>query len=128
MGCESDPRRQTLRIVRGGGPKLPKELRDRIRALSDDVVAVLEQALHDDDVRVRLVAAQILLDRGYGRPAQATDDPDDEAQLERRVARLEPANVCGLPLHRPLVEWSERQLEALSHPVVLERSSDAQLE
>jgi hypothetical protein len=29
--------------------------------------------LRDDDVRVRLVAAQTLLDRGYGRPAQATD-------------------------------------------------------
>ena len=57
----------------GGRPKLPEELRDRIRALSDDAVTVLEQALRDDDVRVRLVAAQTLLDHGYGRPAQATD-------------------------------------------------------
>jgi hypothetical protein len=57
----------------GGRPKLPEELRDRIRALSDDAVTVLEHALRDEDVRVRLVAAQTLLDRGYGRPAQAKD-------------------------------------------------------
>jgi len=56
-----------------GRPELAEELRDRIRALSTDAVSVLEQALHDEDVRVRLVAAQKLLDRGYGRPAQATD-------------------------------------------------------
>ena len=94
----------------GGRPKLPEELRDRIRALSDDAVTVLEQALRDDDVRVRLVAAQTLLDRGYGRPPQATDvtlttkqDASNvhlQALLEvARVRQRDAVDVSDHPLH-----------------------------
>ena len=57
----------------GGRPGLPPEVRARLSALSLPAVQVLADALYGDDARVRVVAAAHILDRLYGRPAQATD-------------------------------------------------------
>ena len=57
----------------GGRPGLPAEVRARPSALSLPDVPVLADALRGDDARVRVVAAAHMLDRLYGRPAQATD-------------------------------------------------------
>lgn len=57
----------------GGRPGLPAEVRARLSALSLPAVQALADALHGDDPRVRVVAAAHILDRLYGRPAQATD-------------------------------------------------------
>ena len=50
-----------------------REVRARLSALSLPAVQVLADALYGDDARVRVVAAAHILDRLYGRPAQATD-------------------------------------------------------
>ncbi len=78
----------------GGRPRLPEELRDRIRGLSEKAVNVLEQSLDSPEPRVALMAAQILLDRGYGKPSQQTDltlttapAPDEEPVTTLQLAR-----------------------------------------
>src|ERR1700755_2803220 len=57
----------------GGRPGLPAEVRARLSALSLSAVQALAEALYGGDARVRVVAAAHILDRLYGRPAQATD-------------------------------------------------------
>src|SRR5215207_751061 len=57
----------------GGRPGLPNEVRALLSELSLPAVQVLADALRGDDPRVRVVAAAHILDRLYGRPAQATD-------------------------------------------------------
>lgn len=57
-----------------GRPKMPEELREAFRASAPKALAtllyILENGVKDND-RVR--AAEILLDRGYGKPVQAID-------------------------------------------------------
>jgi hypothetical protein len=52
---------------------LPAEVRAKLSELSLPAVQALADALRGDDARVRVVAAARILDRFYGRPAQATD-------------------------------------------------------
>ena len=48
-------------------------MRARLSELSLPAVQALADALHGDDARVRVVAVAHILDRLYGRRAQATD-------------------------------------------------------
>ena len=57
----------------GGRPGLPAEVRARLSELTLAAVEALADALQGDDLRVRVVAAAHILDRLFGRPAQATD-------------------------------------------------------
>ena len=55
----------------GGRPKGEAKVREAAQAAGPKALAVLIDALADVDARVRLKAAEILLDRGFGKPAQA---------------------------------------------------------
>lgn len=59
----------------GGRPKMPDHLKKRFKEMSEDAVTLLQQALTDPGVRMRerLLAAQIVLDRAYGKPQQQID-------------------------------------------------------
>lgn len=75
----------------GGRPKTPEYLKDRIRNLSDKAVDAHEQALGSNDDRVKIQAAQILLDRGFGRATQQADvtvTAKDEIQQAHLAALL----------------------------------------
>jgi hypothetical protein len=54
----------------GGRPKMPEELKEAMRGLADKAIRVLSEAMDDDDRRVRVMAANAVLDRAYGKPAQ----------------------------------------------------------
>jgi Family of unknown function (DUF5681) len=54
----------------GGRPKLPAELREMFQARSQEALEVLTRCLHSDDERIAIMAAQAILDRGYGKPHQ----------------------------------------------------------
>lgn len=58
----------------GGRPKLPEEIKEIARASSGDafkrVVELMDSA---DDERVQLAAAKEVLDRAFGKPAQAME-------------------------------------------------------
>jgi hypothetical protein len=79
-----------------GRPKGISVLSDACRAHTDAAVAVLVAALSDDNVKNQLTAAQALLDRGYGRPAQSVDlgsDPERPLLLQEVIRRIvDPAN------------------------------------
>jgi len=54
--------------LRAGGKHVGRDAYFRFQS----VVRALADALQDDDARVRVIAAAHILDRLYGRPAQAT--------------------------------------------------------
>ncbi len=51
-----------------GRPKVPKDVREAIKAACPEAVRVLIELLHDKKSLIRLEAAKTLLDRGYGKP------------------------------------------------------------
>jgi HEAT repeat protein len=52
----------------------PKGIAALARQHTDKAIEVLAAALDDDDARVRVTAAEKLLDRGYGKPLTMTAD------------------------------------------------------
>lgn len=67
-GCSGNP-------AGGGRPKLPAELKAMCQGLAPEAIKVAAQLLNDSEQpgNVRLKAAEVILDRGYGKPAQAIE-------------------------------------------------------
>lgn len=63
----------------GGRPKEAAEVKDLARQHGPAALDKLAQWMRSDDPRASVAAAQALLDRGYGRPAQAIAIGQDEA-------------------------------------------------
>ena len=57
----------------GGRPKLPAEIKEMFQAKGPEALEVLTRCLQSGDDRVAMMAAQAILDRGYGRPTQSID-------------------------------------------------------
>ena len=55
----------------GGRTPLPEDLKTAARGLSMQALGVLQEALHDEDPRVRIVAANSILERAFGKSAPA---------------------------------------------------------
>ena len=51
----------------GGRPKIPADVKEAIKAACPEAVNVLIELLHDKKSLIRLEAAKVLLDRGYGK-------------------------------------------------------------
>lgn len=86
-----------------GRPKVDKEVRDAARQYGEEAITKLVELMRGDDRRTAMAAAQALLDRGYGKPAQAievsgelrtSDIPDD--QLHERIKQL--AAAAGIAI------------------------------
>lgn len=60
----------------GGRPKLDPKLKEMAQAKTAEAFNVVVQCLNDDDMKIRLKAAEMILDRGYGRPPQAITGED----------------------------------------------------
>lgn len=65
-----DPRRST-----NGRPKELPELKAACREQADKCLQVYVDALSDADPRIRLMAAERLLERGFGKPVIGDTDP-----------------------------------------------------
>ena len=73
----------------------PKGIAAKAREHSDKALDVLVAALDDADTRVRIAAANAILDRGYGKPVAMTADvtkklddlEDDELDTAINVLR-----------------------------------------
>ena len=59
-------------------------MREAARELSPQAIEVLRGAMEDDDPRVRIKAAEVLLDRAWGKPPQAIGQ-DAEAEPFRHI-------------------------------------------
>ena len=57
----------------GGRPRLPADIREVIKARAPPALEVLTRCLQSDDDRIAMLAAQAILDRGYGKPTQSID-------------------------------------------------------
>ena len=57
----------------GGRAKMPPEIRQMLTAKAQDAVQTITKFLNDGDPRVALKAAELLLDRCYGKPQQAEE-------------------------------------------------------
>ena len=59
----------------GGRPRLPEELKEAFRAACPDALEVLKRILTNEGAKDsdRIRCAEIILDRGYGKPVQAVD-------------------------------------------------------
>ncbi len=67
----------------GGRPKAMKKLVELARVYTEEAILTLAECLQDKDGRVRVAAANALLDRGWGKPVQPTEEqPDHEALSE----------------------------------------------
>ena len=61
----------------GGRPTLPADIREAFKAKAPQALEVLTRCLQSDDDRIAMMAAQAILDRGYGRPTQSIDVRED---------------------------------------------------
>ena len=64
-------------------------MESKARQHADKAVKTLADGLDDEDARVRLAAATALLDRGFGKPAQAIVGGSEEDNPLRVLARVE---------------------------------------
>lgn len=87
----------------GGRPKAIADLRDMAREYSQAAIETLASALHAEDERVRVAAAVALLDRAWGKPAQAVAGPDGEP-----LPLGQPYGVIILPPSRPIEDERDR--------------------
>jgi hypothetical protein len=75
-----------------GRPKMPKDLKEAFKAASPKALEILKKILADPAAKDndRLRAAEIILDRAYGKPAQAVDITTDAVTIKETLnERLE---------------------------------------
>ena len=72
----------------GGRSKLPADIREAFKAKAPQALEVLTRCLQSDDDRVAMMAAQAILDRGYGKPAQTIDAKINEDSSVRFYAEV----------------------------------------
>ena len=75
----------------GGRPKETGDIRLLARAHGPEAIRKLAEHMMGDDPRVSVAAAQALLDRGYGKPAQSIvggDDADNPLRLVTEIRRV----------------------------------------
>ena len=72
----------------GGRPKADPELREAARAYTMEAIDVLARWMRSDDARASVMACNALLDRGYGKPAQALTGADGENDVRVTIRHL----------------------------------------
>ena len=71
-----------------GRPKLPTEIRECFRAKAPAALEVLTRCLQSGDDRIAIMAAQAILDRGYGKPTQSIDANIEDGPTVRYYAEM----------------------------------------
>lgn len=72
----------------GGRPKADLRLKELAREHTEAAVQTLVDALKASNERTRVAAAEALLDRAYGRPAQAIIGGGEDDPAFRMVAEI----------------------------------------
>ena len=77
----------------GGRPKIRVDMRERVRVHAGAAIDTLVTVMHDDKApsAARVSAAIAILDRGYGRPAQAVHQ-----HVTRHVDELSDAELIAI--------------------------------
>ena len=81
----------------GGRPKKLRVLEDMAREHTVGAMRAIVAALDDDDVRVRLEAAGMILDRGWGKARQVVSgDPENPIRIEALLANVSGEELAAL--------------------------------
>ena len=112
----------------GGRAKMPPEIREMLEAKAQDAVNVYIKHLGDTDPRVSLKAAELILDRAYGKVQVASDgisievpentgSAQDLKDLHARVVGAAASGAVSLPeardmsaiieTHRKIIETTD---------------------
>jgi hypothetical protein len=75
----------------GGRPKGEGRVREAAREHTDEALGVLVAAMQDEDVRVRIKAAETILERGWGKPPQAITGEDGEGPARMEIGWTKPS-------------------------------------
>ncbi len=81
------------KILSDGRPKIPDDVKEALRAASPEAVALLVEIMQNpaEKTAYRLEAAKTILDRAYGKPAQAQDisfDVNNTADVLTQIRRV----------------------------------------
>ena len=105
----------------GGRPAIPLELKQAVRALTQDAIKTLELGvkgkLGDDTATTRLMAAQAILDRGWGKPPQAVEVVAGYKDAEPLLPHMTEDEV----LERLLAKRAERARNVTPERAAIER-------
>lgn len=71
----------------GGRPKAEGEVKQLARAYTSESIEKLAEWMRSDNAKASVSAATALLDRAWGRPAQAITGPDGGALLFQEIQR-----------------------------------------
>jgi len=98
----------------GGRPKVVSEVQAFAREYSEEAISALSDIIRDKKAppAARCVAANSILDRGYGRPSQTinqglVDKPVDQMTDEELMARLRALKDCQGETSAD-VEWENK--------------------
>jgi len=72
----------------GGRPKAEGEVKELARAYTVESIEKLAEWMRSDNAKASVSAATALLDRGWGRPAQAITGPDGGALQFQQIERV----------------------------------------
>lgn len=100
-----------------GRPKLAKEVKDMLAGLTPLAVQALADGLQSEDERVRLVAAQQILDRVLGKPAPSAKETGSGNNSQAHLQAL--AALAG-----QLPQQSGSQAQPTNTPTDNEREND----
>ena len=72
----------------GGRPPVPDDIKAMFTSLAPDAVRALAEALIGDDPRLRLQAAQAILDRAFGKPTVSAHIENVQSGPDAHLAAL----------------------------------------
>lgn len=74
-----------------GRPKVPKEIKDMLKAATPDAAGLLIQCIHDDKCKmeIRVKAATEILDRVFGKATQPIDGKMDNTVVVQFAEEIE---------------------------------------
>lgn len=99
-----------------GRPRTPDHIKEMLNGLTEKAVLALEDALDGDDPKLRLTAAQEVLNRALGRP-HTTASVDVKA-VDNSRALLEALIAVNAEEKRPMVIDAVATTDAGLHPAV----------
>ncbi len=78
-----------------GRPKQDPAIKEAARRHAEEALAVIVANMADESAAIRQKAAESILDRAYGKPAQSLTGPDDGPLLVEQIIRkiIEPART-----------------------------------
>jgi hypothetical protein len=110
----------------GGRPRTPEHVKAMLEGLTEKAVFALEDALDGDDPKLRVVAAQEVLNRALGRPH--TSASVDVKAVDNSRALLEALIAVNAEEKQPMVIDAVATTDAGLHagvPLAIESRSDA---